>query len=176
MRKLNKQSVLLFLLLFFIISCSNNKEKIIEKCNYNTGVVHLYHLVNEKFYDKKLPTDSSADTIYRSIDDILGKIMMIIPDTTGEDSYLANGRNISETSYKIFLETRIYDKMRRIKNINSFTKKNTDNDINNLIDYCFLSSKPYFSEDYLKRNTVDNICADLIILQLHFLSFIECNK
>jgi|GEM_PF-5043275 len=167
------------------VACSSPSSKMKEikeeKCYHSTGVVHLYHLVNEKFYNKNkfiLKDQTSVafqkiDQSYLTINELLKKIIIIKTDTSDKNSYLSNGCSISTTPYNMFLKDHIYSEMKFIRNFNSSKKDSLNAELNKILDYYFINNKPYFSEQYLKNNTIDNICCDLIIFQLEILSLVD---
>jgi len=185
--KKNKSEFCLIALgIIFVFSCSDKTTQIVNRkvdnCHHNTGFVHIYHLVNDKYYSKsKIKSEKTENIPYQKINECfltirspLKKMFVVSNDTLMENSYLVDGCKVSRMPYSVFLKEDIYTKMKFIRDFNPVENDSINNELNKIIDYNFLSEKPYFSEQYLTGNTLDNICSDLVIVQLEILSLIEC--
>ena len=175
-----------FIVLGFFVSCSDNKTIILQKkivdCHYNSGFVHMHQLAKNIFETKrKIILESYGNIPYEKISECfltlqvpLTKMFVVMNDTLMENSYLVDGCKVSRMPYNVFLKENIYNKMKFISVYNPSENDSINNQLNKIIDYNFLNKNPYFSERYLTGNTLDNICSDLVIVQLEILSLIEC--
>ncbi|MFN6943347.1 MAG: hypothetical protein ACK4ND_00255 [Cytophagaceae bacterium] len=129
-------------------------------------------------YNKKnkgIDTSNTAElkikNSYLTVNRILKKLMVIKPDSSGDNSYLFNGCEVSGNLSKAFNESGIYTDIRNIR-LNQDLNESSSAKLDGLLDYYFLNENPYFGEVYLNNNTIDNICSDLILFQLEIIELL----